>query len=63
MGHSYLNGQGGLFLSWYPQAPVAGIPMEKFERVIVPFDDDLSEDYLQKVHWDGLIEARVRARE
>ena len=63
VGHSYLNGQGGLFLSWYPQAPVAGIPMEKFERVIVPFDDDLSEDYLQKVHWDGLIEARVRARE
>ena len=55
--HSYLTGQGGLFYSWYPQVPVAGIPMEKFERVNVPFDDDPSEDYLQKVHWDGLIEA------
>ena len=57
VGHSYLNGQGGLFFSWYPQAPVAGIQMEKFERVVVPFDVDLSEAYLHKVHWDGLIGA------
>ena len=57
VGDSYLAGQGGLFYSWYPQVPVAGIPMDKFERVIVPFDDDLSEVCLQKVHWHGLIEA------
>jgi len=54
VGHSYRTGQGGLFYSWYPHGPVAGIPMEKFKRATVPFGDDLPEAVLQKVHWHGL---------
>ena len=50
VGHSYRTGQGGLFYSWYPHGPVAGIPMEKFKRATVPFGDDLPEALLEKVH-------------